>query len=216
MTIIDKIAEKGSDKELLAQEVIDSPEIIPQLIDRLSDEKGSLKFGCEKILRLISEQKPMLMYPYFDSFVTLLDSKNNFIKWGAIITLSNLVSVDSDNKFEKIFDKYYSPITEENMVAAANIVGNSWKIALARPEWSDKIASEILKSENTKYVHKGEISSECTNVVCGHAIESFDKFYDTIEHKNLVLDFVKRQLNNQRSAVAKKAEKFFKKHRVGS
>ena len=55
MNIIEIISQKGSDKEQIAKEVINSPEIIPQLLDRLSDDKGSIKFSCEKILRLISD-----------------------------------------------------------------------------------------------------------------------------------------------------------------
>jgi len=46
-----------------------------------------------------------LVYPYFDFLVKLLDSENNFLKWSAIITISNLSSVDSKNQFEKFFEK---------------------------------------------------------------------------------------------------------------
>ena len=101
------------------------------------------------------------------------------------------------------------------MITAGNVVGNSWKIALARPELSDRIAGEILKVEHTKYMNKGEISPECTNVVCGHVIESLDKFYNEIKDKEPVLNFVKRQLNNSRMAVVKKAEIFLRKHKEG-
>ena len=215
MDIIEKISKKGSDKKQIANEVISSPEYLPLLFKGLSHNKGTIKFGCEKILRLISEQRPMLIYPYFNIFVELLDSENNFIKWGSIITISNLVSVDKEKKFEKIFNRYYLPITEEAMITAGNVVGNSWKIALARPELSDRIAGEILKVENTKYMNKGEISPECTNVVCGHVIESLDKFYNEIKDKEPVLNFVKRQLNNSRIAVVKKAEIFLRKHKEG-
>jgi hypothetical protein len=39
---------------------------------------------------LVSEKKPELVYSYFDFLVKLLDSENNFLKWGSIITISNL------------------------------------------------------------------------------------------------------------------------------
>ena len=184
------------------------------IFEGLSHDKGSIKFGCEKILRLISEQNPRLIYPYFDTFVELLDSENNFIKWGAIITISNLASVDDQNKFERIFNKYYLPITEEIMITAANIISNSWKIALAKPELIDKITTEILKVEKAKYKNKGDLSPECTNVVCGHAIDSFGQFFYKIKDKKLVVDFVKKQLKNTRKPVVKKAEKFLKKHKI--
>jgi hypothetical protein len=214
MTMIERISEKGSNKEQIAEEVIRSPEFIPHLFEGLGYEKGSIKFGCEKILRLISELNPRLIYPYFDNFVELLDSSNNFIKWGAIIVISNLASVDDKNKFGGVFNKYYLPITEEAMITAANIVRNSWKIALAKPELIDKITTEILKVEKTKYKSKGILSPECTNVVCGHAIDSLDKYYDKIRDKKPVVDFVKRHLKNSRRAVIKKAERFLRKRKI--
>jgi hypothetical protein len=215
LDIIKKIAEKKSNKEKIALEVMKSPDCIPQLFDGLNHKKGSVKLGCEKVLRLISEKHPELIYPYFDKFVQMLDSENTFLKWGAIITIANLATVDSKNKFERIFNKYYFPITDTVMVTAANIIGNSWKIALAKPKLTEKIVTEILKAEKAKYEYKGELSPECSNVVFGHAIDCLSQFYDKIENKKPVEDFVKKQLKNTRKPVAKKAEKFIRKYKIG-
>ena len=214
MNIIDKISKKGSDKEKLAKEVIKSPELIPQLLAGLNNTKGSTRLGCEKILRLISEQQPELIYPYFDTFAKLLDSENNILKWGAIITISNLASVDTNGEFEKIFEKYFSSITDKAMITASNVIKNAWKIALAKPELAEKVTQEILKAEKVRYENKGQLSPECNNIVCGHAIDSFDKFYNEIRVKKPVLGFIKRQLNNNRKPVAKKANKFLQKYNI--
>ena len=116
--------------------------------------------------------------------------------------------------FEKIFKDYFAPVTAKQMITASNIVKNAWKIALAKPSLIEKITKEILKAEKAKYENKGESSPECNNIVCGHAIDSFTKFYDKIKSKKPVKDFIKRQLENPRSAVAKKAEKFIKKFKI--
>ena len=208
--IIEQIKSKKDIDELVNQ-VIKNPKLIEVLISIIDSEKGSIKFGCEKIVRLVSERKPELIYPYFDFLVKLLDSENNFLKWGAIITISNLSSVDSKNQFEKIFNKYYSPVTGPMMVTAANIVGNSWKIAQAKPKLIDRILDEILKIEKAKYGHKGELSPECNNVVCGYAIDFFEKFFEKVKNQKKIIAFVKRQLNNTRPSVKKRAEKFMKK-----
>ena len=213
MNIVDEISKQGSDKEKLAKEVIESPELIPQLLEGLNNSKGSIRLGCEKILRLISEQQPKLIYPHFDTFAKMLDSENNILKWGAIITISNLVSVDTNGEFEKIFEKYFSSITDKTMITAANVIKNAWKIALAKPESADNITQEILKAEKASYENKGQLSPECNNIVCGHAIDSFDKFYDKIGDKKPVVGFVKRQLNNTRKPVSTKAEKFLSRHK---
>jgi hypothetical protein len=152
------------------------------------------------------------MYPYFGVFVELLDSDNSFLKWGAIIDVANLTVVDSENRFEAVFRKYFDPICGPTMVTAANIIGGSAVIARAKPDLVDLITNEILKVEKAKYLRNRMPSPECRNVAIGQAIDSFDKFYDLIGPKTRVLGFVRRQLKNTRSQVVKKAERFIKKH----
>jgi hypothetical protein len=214
MDIAKEISKKGADTAKIAGYVIKQPECIEQLIEAIKAPKGTLRFGCEKVLRLVSEQRPDLIYPYFDLYADLLDSDNSFLKWGAIMTIANLAGIDSDGKLDKILNKYLSPITGPVMITAANIIGGSAKIALARPELTDRITKEILKVEKAKFEIRGSPSPECRNVAIGHAIESFDQFFGQIDDKAAVIKFVKRQKKNTRNAVVKKAEKFLKKHSV--
>lgn len=212
--LIEKIAAKGSDKEKIAAHAIRNPDCIPVFIKGLNAQKASIKFGCEKVLRLISEEKPELIYPYFETFEKLLGSENSFLKWGTIMTIANLTSVDSDNRFEVIFEKYYAPIPGPAMVTAANIIASSARIASSKPKLIAGITKEILKVERARYKRKGKLSPECKNVACGQAIDSFGQFFDEIEDKERVVQFVRKQLKNSRPAVRKKAEKFLRKHRI--
>jgi len=207
--IIQVIAQKDSDKEKMAEMIAKYPDCIPDLLEGLSAEKGRVRFGCEKVLRHVSEKNPELVYPYFDEFVKMLDCGNNVLKWGAIITIANLASVDSKKKFDKIFSKYYSPISGPVLITAANVIGSSVKIALAKPRLVEKITKEILKVEKAKYK-----TTECRRIACGHAIKSFDQFFHKIKNKEPVVKFVKKQLKNKRAAVQKKAAKFIRKHKI--
>jgi len=210
--ILEQLGQKGADIPAFVERVIKKPKEIPVLIEALKVEKRAVKFSYEKVLRLASERQPELIYPYFEEFVDLLDSDNSIIKWGAIMTIANLVSVDEQKKFETIFKKYYAPISGHMMITAANIIGSSFKIALAKPELTGRITREILKVEKAKYERHGEPSPECRNVAIGHAIDSFEKFFEQIDDKKAVIAFVKRQLKNTRKPVAKKAERFIRKH----
>jgi hypothetical protein len=203
---------KEKDIEKLVNQTILNPELIETLIEIINTEKSSIKFTCEKILRQTSEVKPILIYPYFDFFVDLLQSDNNFLKWGTVITISNLTLSDIDNKFDKIFDKYFKFISGPSMITSSNIIKSSWKIANAKPKLTNKIANEILKVEKASYEIKGEFSPECKNIVCGYAIDSFDKFFGKIKNKDKIIKFVCNQVNNTRNSVRKKAEKFLKKY----
>jgi len=201
-----EIARKETDMEKTVDKVMKKPELLSEVFEGLGSDKARIKYGCVKVLRLISEKKPEILYPRMDFFSDLLDSDNNFLKWGAIHTIANLAAADSERRFEVIFDKYFAPIPGPELIPAGNVIGGAAKIALAKPELSDRIAKEMLKVEKAKYQ-----TAECRNVAMGHAIKSFDLFFDQIKDKEPVIKLIKKQLKNTRNATRKKAEKFLKK-----
>lgn len=205
--ILEQIGQKGSDKEKIAQRVIGEPGLLSDVFEGLSARPASVKFGCSKVLHIISQQKPAVLYPSFDFFVRLLDSDNTFLKCDAIFILANLTAVDSANRFEVIFDRYFAPIKGPTLIVAANIIGGAAKITRAKPELSDRIARELLKVENAQYQ-----TDECRNIALGQAIDSFDELYGQIGDKERVIKLAKKQLANTRKSTAKKAEQFLKKH----
>ena len=213
-SILDQLGEKGADAGAIAGRIQKNSAQISQLVNALQAEQSSKKFAYEKALRLISEKSPGSVYPYFDIFARLLDSDNSFLKWGAIITISNLASADTEGKFDALFRKYYAPVAGPVMITAANIIGSSARIIRAKPPLADPIVREILKVRNARYFLKKELSPECRNVAIGHAIDMFDQAYDAIGMKTDVMEFVKTQTGNPRKQVAKKAERFIRKHKL--
>ena len=210
--ILDQVASKGADLDVLADQLIKDSKQIPILIEALKTEKSAKKFSYEKALRLVSAKQPASIYPYFDFFCSLLDHDNNFLKWGAIMTIANLTAADAQKKFEALFPKYFAPISGPTMIAAANIIGSSITIVQAKPALTDAITHEILKVEKAKFLLRGQPSPECRNVAIGHALNALDGFFDKIIDKADVLKFVKRQLKNMRKPVARRAEQFMRKH----
>ncbi len=201
-----EIAQRETDMEKIADKIIEKPDLLSEVFEGLGSDRARIKYGCVKSLRLISEKRPEILYPRLDFFIDLLDSDNTFLKWGAILTIANLAAVDSGKKFEIIFNKYFAPIAGPELIPAGNVIKGAAKIALAKPELSDRIAKEILKVEKAKYQ-----TAECRNVAMGHAIKSFDLFFDQIKDKRPVIKLIKKQLKNTRNATRKKAERFLKK-----
>ena len=104
-------------------------------------------------------------------------------------------------------------IDAEAMVTAANVIGNAWKIIMKKPEYEPDITKRILRIPDNTYLYKGEPSPECKNILCGHAIACFDKYFELSHSKEAILDFVAGQTNNPRKQTAKKAAAFLKKHK---
>ena len=205
--LLNIISNKDFDQDKVVSKIIRQPGLISDLIEGLKHVKARIKFGCAKLLRKISTQKSDLLYPQIDFFIEQLSNDNNILKWNAIFIIANLAAVDKNNKIENIFDLYFSPITGPVLITAANTIKSAAEIALAKPDLTDKITNEILKVENAKYQ-----TDECCNIALGHAIKSFDQFFEQISDKKPVIELIKRQTNNSRNATKKKAEKFLKKH----
>jgi hypothetical protein len=201
----DAIERRGADTAALAEKVIRDPALLPELVEGLAADTARVKFGCAKILRLLSERQPELLYPHFDFFVGLLDHKNKILQWEAITILADLARVDTEDKFSAIFSKYFAPVPGPVMITAANVIGGAARIALARPHWADRIAREILKVARAQYQ-----TPECRNVAIGHALNALAEFLHLLRDLGPVLRFVRRQVKNTRPATRQKAERLLK------
>ena len=205
-------ARKGADLQPIAAQAIRRPAAIRELVAGLEAPSANVKYGCEKVLRRVSEQRPDLVLPHFDVFVKLLRSDNSFLKWGAIITLGNLAPAVRDGRLERILSRYLAPIAGPELVTAGNTMQGASKIARAKPELLPRILKEILKVEKATFLHRGAPSPECRNVACGHALTVLDAMFDQSDPPRPVLEFARRQLESPRAKVRKSAEKFLKRH----
>jgi 2'-5' RNA ligase len=210
-SLLKGLADKSMTKEQLFRKVEKNFDMLPGVLDGVSSSKAAIRYGCAKVLMDLSEEYPEELYPYMDFFVNLLDSKYRILTWNAMAIIANLTRVDKDKKFEAIFDKYYSFLNDEYMVTVANVVGQSGKIALAKPYLAQKITDKLLKVENISVTP--HLTEECRRVIAEKAIESFDLFFDKIEQKEKVVSFVERQLNSSRTKLRIEAEYFLKKWR---
>jgi len=207
--LLQKMEDKSITKELLLKKVTQNPDLIPEIISGISSSKPTIRYGCGKILMDLSAEQPERLYPHMDFFIILLDSKYRILTWNAINIIANLTKVDKEKKFDSNFEKFYSYLNNEYMVTVANVVGNSGKIALVKPQLTQKITDKLLSVELISTTP--HLSEECKRVIIEHAIKSFDIFFPQIEQKNKVIVFVKKYLNSPRKTLRIEAENFLKK-----
>ena len=207
--LLEKLADKSLTKEQLLEKIKRDSKLIPEVVNGMNSSKAAIRYGCGKVLMNFSEDQPRKLYPYFDFSVKILDSKYRILTWQAMAIIANLTGVDKDRKFDSIFNKYYNFINDEYMVTVANLVGNSGKIALFKPNLIPMITNEILKVEGLKTTP--HLTDECKRVIAESAITTFDMFFDKIENKEKVISFVKKQVNSSRRSLKIKAEEFLNK-----
>ena len=200
---------KSMTKEELLNRVRQDFSLISFLLSGVDSSKAAVRYGCAKVLMDLSGEHPEKLYPYFDLFIDLLDSKYRILTWNAFAIIANLTRVDADKKFDAIFDKYYSFLDNDYMVTVANVVGNSGKIALAKPYLIPKITEELLKVEDIST--SPHLTEECKRVIAEKTIKVLDLFFDRIDQKERVICFVEVHLDSSRKKLRTAAENFLKK-----
>ncbi len=207
--LLQKLGGKVFTKDKLLQKVERDFSLLPVVLKGTSSLKAAVRYGCAKVLMDMSEKYPEILYPYFDDFIVFLKSKYRILTWNAMAIIANLTGVDRNHKFEAIFDQYYGFLNDEYMVTVANVVGNSAKIALAKPHLVQRITGELLKVENIRLTP--HLTAECKRVIIEHTIKSLDVFFEKIEAKEQVLSFARRHLRSTRTSLRKEAGSFLEK-----
>lgn len=209
--LLQKLAEKAITKEQLLKAVERDFELLPIVIGGVSSPKATIRYSCAKVLVDLTVKHPEKLYPHMDFFVALLDSKYRILVWNAFAAIANLCAVDVDKKFDAIFDKYYGFLNDEYMVTVANVVGNSAKIALAKPYLVPRITEKLLSVD--KIALTPHLTDECKRVIAEKAIETFNQHFYKMgpEEKAKVFSFVKKHEKSPRASLSKEAEVFLER-----
>jgi hypothetical protein len=202
------IASPAANHSAITERVIERPGLLLEVLAGLRADRARIRFGCLKVLRLLSERRPSMLYPHFDQFVSLLGDDNSILKWGAIIIIGNLAVVDQDNKMDVLLDRYLQPILGPVMITAANTINGAAKVALAKPHLMDKVVCALLQVETATYQ-----TPECRNVALGHALKSLALVFNHVRDRQPIIEFARRQLRNRRNAVQRRARAFLKEPR---
>ncbi len=200
--MIPNLDKKDADIEEIAKKAMRDGKLISKLIENLRIKNEIIRYNSHKILVVITEEKPKLVYPYWDVLENMLEGKSTYWRSSAAHLIANLTPVDSKNKFEKIFDKYYDMLND-SIIIAANLTAYSGKIAKAKPNLQEKITNKLLDIDKTEQKHK--------DLMKAGAIQSFDEYYNDIKDKKRILKFVKETLSGDSAKTKKIAKEFLEK-----
>ena len=203
--MLPELSEKNVDVKSIAKKALKDEKVLSELLENITSKKETIRYNSFKVLLHLSEKHPEVLYPKWDLFADLLSSDNTYHKFDAIYFIANLTRVDTGNRFEKIFNKYYSLLNDKSMIPAAHLAGNSGKIAKAKPHLEEKITNKLLSLDKTHHI------SERKDLIKGYAIESFSEYFEEAKNKKKIIVFVKNQLKSKSPRTRKKAKEFVEK-----
>lgn len=204
--IVERLMDQSITAAALKEKIERNPSLLPEVLAGVGSPKPAVRYGCSKVLMELSYDHPELLYPHMDFFVDLLESQYRILTWNALTVIAQLTRVDTQKKFDVLFDKYYSFLQNEYMVTVANVVGNSGVIALSKPYLIPRITEKLLKVGELKTGK--HLTAECKLVIAEKTLESFTLFFEKVDNKQDVLLIVKRWSASRRKTLREKARRF--------
>lgn len=193
--------EKNIDVEKLARKAVNNQELFQELKAGVRSKDNPTRQNSFKAMQVIAQENPDFLYGEWDYFQEMLKSPNNYHKYIAIYILASLTSVDTDNKFETIFDDFYRVLAGDKAMTASHVALNSSIIAHNKPDLRPRIV-DILTSIDD--IHQGKQKE----LIKAYAIESLQKIYPEAEDQQLIENFVKSQMDSKSPKTRKMAKSF--------
>ena len=202
---MENLKNKDFRPDSLVKMAIEDLKTLSNLLNNIHVKDDLIRYNSHKVLLLVSESNPEVLYSYWDFFVNLLKSINNFHKVIGIQILANLSKVDIDNKFELIFNLYCGLLDASSVMTASHLAMNLGKIAKAKANLREKITEILLSIDKTSHEESRK------DLIKGSVINSFMEYFDKIKDKDKIIHFVQEQLNSSSPKTRKMADDFLKK-----
>ena len=185
--------------------------IIKEGLEGLQSENAKIRDQHFYTLLSISEESPEKLYPAWNIIEDMLRKPEVSRKYAAIHLLSNLVRVDTEKRFDQIFNEFYQLLSHESPVVSPHIAGISGKIILSKPHLQTRILSLLLNIDNVNRCRHPELLKS-------YVIQAFDDCFEAISIKDRmkIIKFVKGQVDSESPKTRKKAKEFVEKWNAGN
>jgi len=206
MSVLGELANKDANIQGVAKQGLEDERGLSGVLQGVLSPKDTIRFNSFKVPMLLSEEHAELLYhDKWDFFADLIGSDNTYHKYIAIYILANLTSVDTENRFENIFDDYYGLLEDKRAIPPSHLPRNSGKIARAKPQLQTRITDRLLTIDETHH------RLDRKEMITSYAIEGFDECFEEAEDKERVAEFVRQQLNSESPKTRKAAKRFLQK-----
>jgi hypothetical protein len=200
------LSEKDVDLESVVNIALESEDYLSELIANLRSKKETIRFNSSQALYLISQQNPDVLYPLWDFFFELIQGDNTYWKCSGIPIIANLTRVDKENKFERMFERYFGLMDDKkSFIPAAYLAKSAATIVRAKPNLETKITRRLMKIDQTRH------DPQRRDLVKSDIIKAFDEYFEQAEDKNEIIEFVRKQLECDSPKTRKAAKKFLEK-----
>jgi hypothetical protein len=196
------LEKRTPEQEQTAKNALKDEKLLSELLESMVSKDRERRYQCFKVVYLLSEDHPEVLYPKWGYFKEMLESQNSTFTFQAIHILANLAKVDAENRFEQSFDSFYRFLNGEELIPASHVAIVSNKIVRAKPELANAVTLRLLDLDKATYKHKEIVQAE--------ALKSISEFFDKVSEKQQVIALA-RELQKSRGRAKSEASAFLKK-----
>lgn len=136
-------------KALFALHISKQPAVyVKALVEGLSSRERRVQGGCAELCSLLSEAEPGALAEHVDLFIAHLDAREPILRWEAVCTVGNLVSVDREGRIPKTVARITRFLDDESIVLQGHAVRALAKIAQAHPSTAAAILRALVASRD--------------------------------------------------------------------
>ena len=121
-----------------------------ELIQNLYDPDNKIAYNALKELEKLSKENSHV-YKYFDTFVEMLDNENAYIRTRGIILISSNAKWDSENKLNKIINRFLVHIEDDKPITSRQCIKSLENIVKSKKELIPIIKKRLLEINYLKY-----------------------------------------------------------------
>jgi hypothetical protein len=176
------------------------------LVGGFLSKEETFRHNCFKVLLPVAEYDPALLYPHWDSFVTMLRSANSYHRMIAVTFIARLVSADTERRFDHIYDAYFAHLDDESVIVARYVAQNARWIARARPEWLGEITTRLLEIVHTYH------NAARRDLLAADVIAFCSEFLELAPDQPRIRAFVEGQAESKSPKARQAARDFMKRY----
>lgn len=123
---------------------------IQDLINGLTDHDDKKAYEC---LRKLEERscQSSIVYPFFDTFVEMLDSDNSYVRTRAFLLITANAKWDIDNRIDEIIQRFLECSTDDKPTTARQCIKVLPTIAKYKPHLKRDIENSLRHINLSKY-----------------------------------------------------------------
>jgi len=120
------------------------------LVNGLMSKDNEHAYACLKELQALSARSNDV-YPFFDTFASMLESSNSYIRTRGAFLIAANAKWDEENKLDEIISRFLMLIMDEKPITARQCIKLMPAVAKHKPELKDIIKNALYKTDTEKY-----------------------------------------------------------------